>query len=90
MSDATAKKYFEITRRPPALKTLIGENINEPDFGVFAKQSLIARSWPEIDNNAVDNSLSNMIKSVITGQLSALDSIKKAEDEITQLMQKNR
>lgn len=90
MNKETAKKYFDTTRRPPALKSLIQDNLNEPDFGVFARQSLIARSWPQIDNNAVDNSFSNMIKAVITGQLSALDSIRKAQDEITQLMQKRQ
>lgn len=90
MDEAAAKSYFETTKKPPALNTLIAQNINEPDFGVFIKQTLIARSWPQIDNNVVDNSFSDMIGAVISGRLTAPASLKRAQDEITLLMrQKN-
>lgn len=87
---AAAESYFTATKKPPALISLINDNINDPDYGVFIKQALIARSWPQIDNNVVDKSFSDMIQAVITGRLSSIDAIKKAEDEITQLMQKNQ
>ena len=90
MNEAAAKSYFTATKKPPALSALISENLNDPDYGVFLSQALIARSWPQIDNNAVDNSFSNMIQAVITGRLSPMDALNKAQDEVSQLMQRNR
>ena len=87
MSEAAAQGYFTATKKPPALKTLINRNLNEPVYGVFIRQALIARSWPQIDNNVVDRSFSDMIQAVITGRSSPVEALSKAQDEITHLMQ---
>ncbi len=83
-----AFKYLQLTKRPPALRNLINANLTNLDYGVFAKQALTARSWPQIDNAAVENSFSKMIKSVIGAQLGSDQALERAEHEITQLMQK--
>ena len=51
-----SEKYLRLTNRPPALRGLITEYIaTEPQLGIFAGQALTARSWPQIDNVAVEN-----------------------------------
>lgn len=89
-NEANARTYMKASGHPPALRTVINEVVNDPFFGVFAKQALIARSWPQIDNNAVDQSFSNMVESVLSNQLSPQEALRKSADEISQLMQKRR
>lgn len=83
---ASAGAYANITNKPPALLTLIDANLNNKDFGVFAKQALTARSWRQIDNSAIELIFSDMISSVVRGELTAEVALKKAEDMVTQLM----
>src|SRR3989344_7248732 len=85
-NEEAAQHYSGLTKKPPALRTLINKKLTDLDLGVFAKQALIARSWPEIDNNKVDRIFSNMIKSVIKGELPTDAALRKASDEVTQLM----
>ncbi len=80
--------YLEGVGQSPALRSLINLNINSADIGVFAKQALTARSWPQIDNKAVENSFSRMIKSVLTGALLPDQALRQSEAEITQLIQR--
>ena len=82
----TATKYLELARRPPALRSLVNTYLNDPDLGVFAKQALTARSWPQINNTAVTASFSRMIESVIGGQKDVEQALQQSEDEITNLM----
>lgn len=85
-NEDAAALYGSNTKRPPALKTLINKKLSDIDLGVFAKQALIARSWPQIDNVKIEDSFSRMIESVLSGKLTTIDALKKAEEEITQLM----
>jgi multiple sugar transport system substrate-binding protein len=82
-----SKKYLEAASRPPALRSLIQEYLGKPELGIFAEQSLTARSWPQIDNKAVEESFSKMIESVLAGA-SADSAINRAEQEITELMER--
>ena len=86
----TSRKYLNSTGHPPALRSLINERLNDPVLGVFARQSLTARSWPQIDNVAIENSFSKMIESVISGRLTARQAIQQAENEISQVMAQKR
>ena len=81
----TAEKYLEVSKRPPALRTLIQKFANDPDLGVFARQALTARSWPQPDNNKVKQIFSNMIESVLTAKLSRREALQKAENELNEL-----
>jgi ABC-type glycerol-3-phosphate transport system substrate-binding protein len=83
-----AKAYLQETQKPPALRFLIDEYLNDPEFGVFTKQILTAISWPQIDNNAVETIFSNMIESVISGKQTTRAALSQAEAQITQLMRK--
>lgn len=84
------RKYAELTAKPPALRTLINQTLNDPVIGIFSRQSLTARSWPQVDGSAVKNTFSSMIENVLTGRLSVDRAINEAESKITQLMQRRR
>jgi len=86
----TMINYANASQRPPALRVLINEKINDPIFGVFARQSLTARSWPQIDNVRIEEIFSNMIEAVTSGRLSTNDALKEAENSVTAIMQQRR
>lgn len=83
-----AATYLNGTGRPPALRPLINQMLNHPELGVFARQALTARSWPQIDNAAVETIFSNMVASVLAGQLSAERALQEAASSVTDLMQR--
>lgn len=89
-SAAAAQKYLAATGRPPALRTLIQATSNDPDLGVFARQALTARSWSQIDSGFVEQTFSQMIQDVLSGQLTANESLEKAQSAVTAKMQARR
>ena len=83
-----AKAYLQTTQKPPALRFLIEEYRNDPEWGAFTKQILTAVSWPQIDNNSVETIFSDMIESVLSGKQTAKAALSQAEAQITQLMKR--
>ncbi len=81
-----AKVYSDSANRLPALKTLILEKQKDPFWGVFANQSLTARSWPKIDDKQVDQIFSDMISSVVLGQKTSDKALQEAESDVSDLM----
>ncbi len=81
-----SRNYVAATGKPPAMRFLINEYLNNPTLGAFTAQALTAKSWPQVDNVEVKRVFNNMIESVITGKLSAEKALLGAEDELTQLM----
>lgn len=84
-----APKYLEVTGHPPAPRALIEKNLNHPDFGVFARQALTARTWPQIDNAFIDETFSRMITSILAGRPSA-QALREAAESISDLMVKKQ
>ena len=80
-----SEQYLTISKRPPALRTLIQKYLNDPDLGVFAEQALSARSWPQQDNNLVKQFFSDMIESVLKGRVSAEKALKFTENELNNI-----
>ncbi len=89
INERTAKLYGEKTHHPPALRSLISQKLNDPQVGIFARQALSARSWPQIDNSLVEQVLSKAIEDVLAGR-SANQALKEAEDAITKLMKEKK
>ncbi len=87
-NQSTVKDFISKTGKPPALNSLISEYLTDPNLNVFARQALIARSWPEIDSAAISQTFSEMIQSVITGAAYPAAALKTAADEVTALMRK--
>ncbi len=85
-NETAAEKYLLASNKPPAMRLLIQKYLNHPTLGVFAKQALSARSWPQVDKNKTAAIFSQMIKAVVSGQLSQRDALSQAEREVTELM----
>lgn len=82
------QRYLTETGLPPALRSLIQKYANDPELGIFARQALTARSWPQIDSSAIESIFGNMIESVLGGFKSSSQALQDAETAINLLMQK--
>ncbi len=86
VNDQVADMYLTATKKPPALRTLINNYINDPDLGIFAKQALTSRSGLQPDDIKVDQIFSEMIASVINGRLNSAKALQQATDQVTLLL----
>jgi len=82
------RSYLEKTGRSPALRSLIERYLDNPDLHVFARQALIARSWPQIDPHEIQEIFSDMVQSVVGEDITPRAALREAEEEVTRLMQK--
>ncbi len=83
-----AKNYFTSTGKPPALRSLVSQTLNDPDLSVFAKQALTARAWGEVDYTKTSGILSDAIEAVLSGRTSSRNALQEAEDKVTDLLKK--
>lgn len=83
-----SQKYLELTKKPTARKDLVLWQKNNADLGVFAEQSLTARSWYQTDNLGIETILADMIESVVTGEMTISDSVDRAVNQVNVLMRK--
>lgn len=81
-----AWKYLEKTNRPTARKDLVDLQEKDLELGVFAKQSLSARNWYQVDSNAIETIFAQVIKSVVLGSATESRAIETAVDKINLLM----
>jgi len=87
-SQESAGKYLITTKKPPALRALLVLNKDDAQIGAFARQALIAVSWPQVDNALVVRLFSTAITDVNEGRETPVAALKKAADEISRAMQK--
>jgi multiple sugar transport system substrate-binding protein len=80
--------YLENTKKPTARRDLVDWQKEDLELGVFAKQSLTAKSWYQIDNNKVETILANAITSVNLGSSSISRALEIAASQINLLMKK--
>ncbi len=85
---AVAQKYAALTRRPPALLSLKSAFENDPALGVFANQTLTARSWTIPDPDAVAAIFSDAIVQTIGAPTRIGEVLQSAEERVTQLLTK--
>jgi len=79
--DANAEAYLSSIQKPPALNSLIGRLANDPQWGVFAKQALVAKPWPQPDPLAVSQIFSRAIANVLNGRANASQALQQAKSE---------
>jgi multiple sugar transport system substrate-binding protein len=89
-NEVIAENYLTTSNRPPALRALIQKYTNHPELGIFAKQALSARSWPQADRDAINTIFSEMIGAAISGKLDASAALVQAERQVTELMRARR
>ncbi len=86
----SAEVYMQKSHQPPALRSLIQKYADDPELGVFAKQALTARSWPQVNEIAIRNIFSQMINAVVTKQLDSRDAAIQAQSEVSNLIRNRR
>lgn len=75
-----ALAYAAAANVPPAHRALIGQLENDPEVGVFVRQSLTARPWYRLNEGVARQAFSTMIESVTSGPSSPQAAIRTAED----------
>lgn len=80
------KIYLEASEEPPALRSIIAEQMDDPELGVFAKQALIARSWEEANEEKIKEIFNAAIISVLTGKTDSGRALRQAQDQVSLLM----
>ncbi len=83
-----AKNYVEKTRKPAGRRDLIENQKTDAKIGVFAQQNLIARSWYQVDPEAIEAIFAEMIDKVNRGQASEEEALNTAASQVGQLMYK--
>ena len=78
--------YLSSTGRPPALRSFIGDVMNDPVLSVFGVQALTALAWTEPDPMAVDQIFSDAITAVTENQLSPTKALDRAKSQVDQLI----
>lgn len=78
------KAYLAATGRPPALRSEIGNMLNDPSVGIFAKQNLTADSWRISDYGKARSAFSEAVQSSLGHKLDPASALKNAEKQINQ------
>jgi ABC-type glycerol-3-phosphate transport system substrate-binding protein len=64
-----ARYFLNNTKKPTALRSLVEEQIDDQDIGVFAEQILTAKSWYRgADALAAEKAMKDMIDTAVAGQ----------------------
>lgn len=76
-----AEKFDLAADHPPALRSLISRYSDSKDYGVFAKQALIARQWPQTDPDQLKKIFDDMINYAnSTNKIE--DALRRAESDL--------
>ena len=84
-NQSIASSYATAGAKPPALRSLISQYLNSPTLGVFAAQSLTARSWSQPDDVEVKIAFDNMVESVLSGRLTPGEALRGAQDDLNSI-----
>ena len=77
-----ARKYLLATQKAPASRILVQEMQKDENIGVFAKQSLSAKTWLQNDPEHNSAVLKNMIESIVRGYLTLSNAVAQAAVQI--------
>jgi multiple sugar transport system substrate-binding protein len=83
--EKNVQSYLDKTGKPTALKSLIEEQMEDREIGVFAAQLLTAKSWYRgKDAISMENIFKEMINKVIAGKSNISDIINDAAKKVQQ------
>ncbi|MEK7138489.1 MAG: extracellular solute-binding protein [Patescibacteria group bacterium] len=80
------KAYLNTAKNPPALRALIGEVVDSVELGVFARQALTARSWPQGDEARVRAILEEAVYNSLYGNKDYSATVRKIYDDVSKLL----
>lgn len=78
----SSRQYLEQSGYPPARRDLVAQLQNDARIGVFAKQALIAETWQQPDNRAVDRVFTEALDAVVSGQDSVEGALRRAAEQV--------
>lgn len=79
------KSYLTAVKKPTALRSLIEEQLDDIDIGVFSDQALTAKSWYKgADAIAAEKIIGDMINDVATGRDTIENAIKIGASKVQQ------
>ncbi len=76
-----ASYHLTSTSQPPALRSLINDYLDDPQFGVFSRQALTARGFYEGDDEATRNIFDRAIRKATAGN-SLSEVLQEVESEL--------
>ncbi len=83
--EANVKSYLKVANKPTALRSLIGEQLDDSEISVFAEQTLTAESWYHGKNaEAMETAMKNLITEMLTSTEDMEDVIKRAAQKVSQ------
>jgi len=80
--------YLNASNRPPARRDLVELIKNDVNFGVFAEQALSAKSWYQVDSQAIETIFAEMIDDVNFSRRSVKEALRFAESQVSLLISK--
>lgn len=83
-----AAEYIANLTKPAARRDLVEKQKSDILLSPFAEGNLIAKSWPQPDNLAVENIFDAMIDNVVLKNQTVHDSITQAQNSVNVLMRK--
>lgn len=87
-NQGAVEQYLSATREPPALRSLAIKQQDDLELGAFARQTLIAKSWPQVDTDTISAIFSKAIEDVNTNAMIPRDALQKAQEAVTVIMRK--
>ncbi len=78
--------YLNVTIRPAARKDVIELQKNDLALGLFARQALTAKSWYQVNVEAIEGIFAEMIEDVNSGKLSPRDALRNGESKVNVFM----
>jgi|GEM_PF-1181333 len=87
MKDESQKRYAEVFNRPTAIRSLVPVQETDPKLGVFAKQSLYAKSWRIVDDRIIETYFNEAIAAILRREMTTQMALQKLEDKINLVVQ---
>lgn len=81
-----SKRFAQTFYMAPARRDLLAAGSNDPDFSIFYKSAVMARTWLEPDPQKVYKIFQNMVESTATGRLKVSAAVKEEKNRLDRLL----
>ncbi|MCD4694511.1 hypothetical protein K8R62_04105 [bacterium] len=84
-AEEQVKSYLNYVKKPTALRSLVNEQIDDAEIGIFAGQLLTSKSWYQgLDAHATTEALKKMVEETNNHEEEIETVMKRAVDRIQQ------
>jgi ABC-type glycerol-3-phosphate transport system substrate-binding protein len=85
-SNEAISYYLEHAKRPPALRALIGANIEDPYWSMSARQALVARSWIPGDGTGATAAFNEQIRAILQEKTDIDTALVTLQDKVNEFL----